>query len=252
MNNTDTKSPEARSFLPAEIQVPVAPQPSIAAPVPTKRREGARINLTGEIDPKGPLSLLAIKQMVLRHPEEMPKTIYINSSGGNILEAFKAYEWLHSLPIPMATVADKHCLSAGLILFLAGDFRIANPGTELLLHGTHMGTDDFPPRLNAQKLQRYSDDLKSDDCRILDLLEARTGFDRSAFEVEMSDERAMSECFAIDSGIVHELPGLNRVDPTWVEAARQMQAAGMTLPPRLASPNYFAACREAAHFPVIV
>ena len=85
------------------------------------------------------------------------------------------------------------------------------------------------------------------------LLEARcAGFDRSDFAAEMSDEQPMSEAFAMRSGLVHEIwPGFNHVDPTWPDAVRQMQSGGMILPPRLVSANFFAACREAAHFPVI-
>ena len=248
MNGTGIKPPEARSFLPTETK---APQSSVAAPVPTLRRDGARITFVGEIDSKGPVSLAAVKHFVLRQPEETPKTIVINSSGGNVDEAFRVYEFLRALPMPLATVAEKSCRSAALIIFLAANFRRANPGAEFLLHGTHMGTDNLPQRLNARALQRYADNMKAGDDRILDLLEARTGFDRSEFEVEMNDERAMSEVFAVDSGIVHEWPGLNRCDSTWLETVRQIQAAKMILPPRLTSPNYMAACREAAHFPVV-
>ena len=255
MNDTATKSPDARSFLPTtETNVPVetkAPQPSVAAPIPTNRREGIQIKLVGEIDPNGPISLTTVKYFVLRHPEDTPKIIHLDSSGGSVDEAFRVYEFLRALPTPLATVADKSCRSAALIIFMSANFRVANPGAEFLLHGTHMGTDSLPPRLNARMLQRYADDMKAGDDRILDLLEARTGFDRSGFECEMKDERAMSEGFAISSGIVHELTGSNRCDPTWPEAVRQMQAAKMILPPSLTAPHYLAACREAAHFPVI-
>ena len=249
MIDTDTKPTDALSFAPTEAK---APQPSIAAPVPTRRREGTRIHLVGEIGPKSPVSLASVRELVLRQPEETPKTIVLNSSGGNLDEGFRIFEFLHALPIPMSTVAEKYCRSSALIIFLAGNFRIANPGTEFLLHPTNMSADDLPQCLNARTLQRHADNMKAGDDRILNLLEARTGFDRSAFEVEMSNELPMSESFAIDSGIVHEWPGLNRCYPNWSDAVRQMQAAEMILPPRLTSPNYLAACREAdAHFSVV-
>ena len=94
--------------------------------------------------------------------------------------------------------------------------------------------------------------MNADDARILDLLQRRTGFDRSDFAAELNTEDLMSEAHAINFGIVHEFRGFDRpVDPGWPDAARQMQAAGITLPPRLTSANYFNACRTALHFPVI-
>ena len=253
MNSTETKPVESRSFLPAEIQVPVAPQPPIAASASTsRRREGARINLRGEIGRDSPISLAAVKNLVLRHPEETPKMLVLNSGGGSISEAFRVYEWLHALPVPLAIVADTRCCSASVIILMAADLRIANPGTQILLHGTHIDTESFPSRLNAKDLQRYIDDLKGDDDRVCDLLSARTGSDRDRFEAEMADEFYMSEAVAVELGVIHEWRGLDRpVDPTWPEAARQIRAAGMILPPRLLSPSYMSACRMAEHFPVV-
>ena len=109
--------------------------------------------------------------------------------------------------------------------------------------------EDLPSCLTAPVVQRYADNLRADDDRILNLLEVRTGSDWALFEKEMRDESNMSEAFALQSGLVHQWDGIDRqVDPAWPEAARQIQAAGMILPPRLTSPNYFAACDMAKNF----
>ena len=232
-----TSSP-ARSFLPTEPRAT-----SVVEPTATKRKEGVLVCLSGEIGEKGPISLAAVKRRLLLQPD-MPITILINSRGGNTNEAFKIYDYLRALPTPLATVADKNCCSAALIIFMAADFRLALPGAEFLLH-------ELPRRLNARTLQRYADNMKSADHQVLDLVEARTGFNRCKFEEEMNDECVMSESFAIQSGLIHEWPGLNRCDPTWPDHVREIQSAKMVLPQWLTSANYLAACRAAAHFPMV-
>ena len=240
-----TSSP-ARSFLPTEPRAP-----SVVEPTATKRKEGVLVCLSGEIGEKGPISLAAVKRRLLLQPDT-PTTIVINSRGGNTNEAFKIYDHLRALPTPMATVARQNCSSAALIIFMAADFRLAVPGTEFLLHESHMAADDLPRRLNARVLQQYADNMKSVDRQVLDLVEARTGFNRCKFEEEMNDESPMLESFAIESGLVHEWPGLNRCDPTWSNHVREIQSAKMILPRWLTTPNYLAACRASAHFPPVV
>ena len=205
--SADMKISEGRSFLPTETitveMETLQPQPSIVPPAPIQnqitpirdvwqRREGFGVTLVGEIGRDKPISLAAVKDLVLREPEDAPKIILIRSSGGNVSEAFRIWEWLRALPTPLATVADKQCLSAALIIFLAGDLRIVNSGTTLLLRQTHMVADGLPSHLNAQTLQRYTDDLKSDDNRILDLLEPIR-------EVLESNESDVIPCWAFDS-----------------------------------------------------
>ena len=85
---------------------------------------------------------------------------------------------------------------------------------------------------------------------MLDLLEARTGFDRGRFEAEIDDEILMTEADAIQSGIVHEWLGSNRCSPRWLDDVGALSAK-MPLPNYLTTANYFAACRAAAHFPAV-
>ena len=240
-------SDRARLFLPPEPQA----RSVVVEPAVTKRSEGLRICLTGEIGTEAPISLAAVKKKLLLQ-RDAPKTIVINSSGGNVTEAYRIYNFLRAMPVPLATVADKMCRSAALIVFLAADFRIAMPRAEFLLHQAHMSADDLPRRLNSRALRRYADDMKSADDRILDLLESRTGYRRRYFEGEMGDECIMSEAFVIESGLVHEWPGLNRCISTWSDDVRAIQSAKMILPQYLTSANYLAACRASAHFPPVV
>ena len=58
---------------------------------------------------------------------------------------------------------------------------------------------------------------------------------------------------AIECGLVHEVDGLTpRCSPTWPDLSRQIVSnRSIVLPKRELTANYFAACRAAAHFPVV-
>ena len=115
--------------------------------MPTLRREGARVKLFGEVDSKGPISLAAIKEQFLSLNPKTPKTLVINSGGGDVEESFKIYHWLRALPAPLMAVAEKRCQSAALTIFLAADLRVAAPHAKILLHRTHIPRTKLPQRI---------------------------------------------------------------------------------------------------------
>lgn len=117
------------AFLPSETK----PTPLVVAPpVPTRWREGVR--LVGKIDPKGPISLAVVQKWINVSPEHSAKHFLLDSEGGCIAEAFRIFEALRSLPVPIAATAI-HVCSAALVIYAAADLRIAAPDTAFLLHG---------------------------------------------------------------------------------------------------------------------
>jgi len=64
-----------------------------------------------------------------------PLTIYINSEGGDTYDMFKIYDHIKNSPLPIVTVVAGLALSAGFIIFLAGDLRKAFPNAILGFHG---------------------------------------------------------------------------------------------------------------------
>ena len=103
------------AFLPNQSNKPTPPV--VAKPTPTLRREGARVKLFGEVDPKGPISLAAIKEQFAGLNPKTPKTLVINSGGGDTGESFQIYHWLRALPVPLMAVAENRCQSAALTIF---------------------------------------------------------------------------------------------------------------------------------------
>lgn len=63
-----------------------------------------------------------------------PVTIYINSEGGDIYAMFKIYDHIRNSPIPVVTIVAGYAMSAGFIIFLAGDLRKAFPNAVFGFH----------------------------------------------------------------------------------------------------------------------
>lgn len=56
-----------------------------------------------------------------------PLTIYVNSEGGDTYAMFKIYDHIRSSPLFITTIVAGCVSSAGFIILLAGDFRMAFP-----------------------------------------------------------------------------------------------------------------------------
>lgn len=67
-------------------------------------------------------------------PSRKPLTIYINSEGGDIYAMFKVYDHIRNSPLPIVTIVAGYALSAGFIVFLAGDLRKMFPNAFLGFH----------------------------------------------------------------------------------------------------------------------
>lgn len=67
-------------------------------------------------------------------PSKKPLTIYINSEGGDAYAMFKIYDHIKNSPLPIITVVAGYAISAGLIIFLAGDLRKVFPNAILGFH----------------------------------------------------------------------------------------------------------------------
>ncbi len=63
-----------------------------------------------------------------------PLIIYINSEGGDTYAMFKIYDHIRNSPLPVVTVVAGYASSAGFIIFLAGDLRMAFPNAFLGFH----------------------------------------------------------------------------------------------------------------------
>lgn len=91
----------------------------------------------------------AFKQSDSTDPIEI--TVYLNSPGGNSMEAFPAFDYMMGTKhkFKYKTIATGKCMSAATLLLLGGDTRVAYPNCEFMVHAPYVASVGGP-----------SDDLK--------------------------------------------------------------------------------------------
>lgn len=131
----------------------------------------------GEVDVRNQLSALAedIEEVV----------VSINSPGGSIDEGFAIANTLKTFGKKITTRATGTCASIATIIFCAGSKRQIFSNSQLMVHNPIAG---IPGMAGAEELQKYADQLKAEEARILDEYVAITGADRDTLSTLMADE----------------------------------------------------------------
>lgn len=227
-----------------------APIAATSAPVARQFAPGVHvIKLLGAIGPDDRISAAAVRRQLdaslgaARHLH-----VELTTTGGKLDEAFKIHEMLRAQPVPVSVLVSRQCLSAGMVVLMAGELRIAARDTELLIHPTGFAREELPERVTADSLSAHADRLAQCDLRTCQLFADRTGHDLDWFRKEQDTEYLLSDADAISTGLVHEFEGITGpARPAWPAAVRQAMATvgNIYFPSWMCSPNYFAACRVA-------
>jgi len=141
--------------------------------------------------------------------------VLINSPGGGLLEAERMFAALRRHGAYIITVADGLCASAAVTVLLAGDWREAAPGAQILIHKAAMSaSSDLPTaraggRWTSDKHRKIATLLEAVDRRELERFAKRTGMPIAMLEKEMrnSDDAAMPLRRAFMLNIVHAMTG---------------------------------------------
>lgn len=92
----------------------------------------------------------------------VPKPIYLHicTTGGNLIAGFMAYDYIKNSNIPIYTVSEGHTVSAGTLMFMAGQKRFMTSTSFMLIHqlrldgsgGTHAELEEeYENCLNMMK-----------------------------------------------------------------------------------------------------
>lgn len=81
-------------------------------------------------------------------------TVYINSYGGHTSEGLAIYHALRRLNCPITTVCDGFACSAASLVFMAGDRRVMQRASLLMIHNAWL-----PACGNAAQLRKVAEDL---------------------------------------------------------------------------------------------
>lgn len=127
------------------------------------------------IAPINPSTTSVLHDQVLRAVtggEATELRIHISTEGGSTSHGFALYNFLRSLQIPITTVNMGNVESMGVVLYLAGDVRIAAPQSRFLLHPLNWGFNEG--RVDHARLTEHSLCLDNDFERYASIFAERT------------------------------------------------------------------------------
>lgn len=82
--------------------------------------------------------------------------VYINSYGGEVAEGLAIYNSLKRHPAQVTTVCDGFACSIASVIFMAGDKRVMNEASLLMIHNAWTLAEG-----NAEQLRKQADDLET-------------------------------------------------------------------------------------------
>ena len=125
----------------------------------TKAGQTATINIYGDITSfpwlEGDVSAVNLSKQLETLGDVTDISVYINSYGGEVAEGLAIYNALRRHKAKVTTYCDGFAASIASVIFMAGDERVMNDASLLMIHNAWscaMG--------NAQELRKQADDLE--------------------------------------------------------------------------------------------
>jgi len=87
----------------------------------------------GDVEEQMCSAFIAQMTELIRESAE-PIVIHINTSGGSAVDAFAVYDWIRACPAPVLGIVAGSCMSAGLIILSACDYRLSTPSSMFFYH----------------------------------------------------------------------------------------------------------------------
>lgn len=109
--------------------------------------------------------------------------VYINSYGGSVAQGFAIYNQLKNHPAKVTTICSGFACSIASVIFLAGDERIMQDASLLMIHNPFCMTIG-----NANELRKQADDLEKMAQVSVDIYCAATGLAEEEIKKMMDNE----------------------------------------------------------------
>lgn len=133
--------------------------------------------------------------------------VYINSYGGSVAQGFSIYNQLKNHPAKVRTICNGFACSIASVIFLAGDERIMQGASLLMIHNPFCMTMG-----NASELRKTADDLDKMAQVSIDLYCQTTGLDEQTVKDMMDKETWLSASDALELGFATSIVNKNEVD----------------------------------------
>lgn len=161
----------------------------------------AVINIYGEVIPwqdagvdnYGAVNLRVVNEAIQNAKDAEELEVHIHSMGGDVNEGFAIYDALTNSGKKVTTVVDGNCFSIATVIFMAGSTRQMSKNAQFMIHNPWGGAFG-----DAEEIQKYADQVKDAENRILDFYVARTGGDKDTIKSMMDAETYLTSDQALE------------------------------------------------------
>ena len=131
-------------------------------------------------------------------------TVHINSVGGDMYAGIAIYNRLKGLAANVTTVNDGLAASAGSLIFMAGDTRKVNAGSNLMIHGAAGFLYGY---YQVQDLAAIKKQLEAHNRAGVNIYAEATGRDKETIKNMVDRETWLTGPDAVEAGFAHEVIG---------------------------------------------
>ena len=171
-----------------------------------KDGETANIKIYGDIVDdvwyEGEVSALSFADELANLGNVTNIQVYINSYGGSVSQGLAIYNMLRNHPAEVTTVCDGFACSIASIIFMAGDKRVMNEGSILMIHEPWVYTMG-----NADELQKQIESLNKLSELSVNIYSSTTGVESDKISEMMKAETWITPNEAIELGFATEVKG---------------------------------------------
>ena len=177
----------------------------------------AEINMYGEVVATRPIDWwtgnpipgnFIAQDEFLRDLEELSGkdsiTVHINSVGGDMYAGIAIYNRLKGLAAKVTTINDGLAASAGSLIFMAGDTRKVNAGSNLMIHGAAGFLYGY---YQVQDLAAIKKQLEAHNRAGVNIYAEATGREKDTIKAMVDRETWLTGPDAVEAGFAHEVVG---------------------------------------------
>ena len=128
--------------------------------------------------------------------------VHINSYGGEVAEGLAIYNMLKNHPAKVRAIVDGFACSIASVIFMAGDERIMNNASLLMVHNAWMYTAG-----NAEELRKDADDLDKITQASIEAYKSRVNISEDEIKELLDNETWILPSEALEMGFATAIVG---------------------------------------------
>lgn len=182
-------------------------------------------------------SYILSKELQMLGPDIEVINVHINSYGGEVAEGLAIYNLLRNHKAKVRTIVDGFACSIASVIFMAGDERIMNAASLLMVHNAWMYTAG-----NADQLRKDADDLDKITQASIEAYKSRVNITEDKLKELLDAETWLLPDEALEMGFATSIIGETTTEKAAASARKVLfslvkNARSIANPEPVAGPN---------------